>query len=72
MKLIAYDQQTKTVTVQITEWDLVDLNSLLLGVLNVRQDYTALGVTKERLRELKEELARILHSRLPERGTVDA
>ena len=65
MELITYDKETKTSTIKLTDWDLVDLNSLLLGVLNVRQDYTALGVIPERLRELRAEISRILDERLP-------
>jgi hypothetical protein len=64
MELIAYDERTKTATVQISDWDLVALESVLLGVLNTQQDYTVLGAPKERLAELKAELSRILGERL--------
>jgi hypothetical protein len=65
MELVNYDEQTKTSTIKLTDWDLVDMLSLLGGVLNVRQDYTALGVIPERLRELRAEISRVLDERHP-------
>ena len=50
MELIAYDKETKTSTVKLTDVELVDLNELVLGAINTQQDYAALGVQKERLR----------------------
>ncbi len=66
MELVNYDEQTKTSTVKLSDWDLVDLNALLGGVLAVRQDYTALGVIPERLQELRAEISRILDERIPQ------
>ena len=67
MELVSYDEIAKTSTVALTDVELVDLNELLTGVLATKQDYTILGVQKERLKQINDELYRLLQERFSDR-----
>jgi len=66
MELLKYDKRTETSTIALTDVELVDLSSLVLGVLATfgHQDPTILGVSEDRLQTIRSELSRLLEARL--------
>ena len=72
MELVDYNEQEKTATIRISDWDMLAIGSVLLGILNTPQDYAILGVPKARLEEIKSDLDRILKDSRSPRQAVDA
>jgi hypothetical protein len=60
MEIIAYTEQPRTYTIKFALKEMIDLHSVAIGVLNTDQDYTILGITEERMREIEEDFERIL------------
>lgn len=62
MELVKYDKQKRTVTIEFSKEEFVDIHSALGGVLNTyeRQDPLIIDVPQERLDEVCEALYGIL------------
>jgi hypothetical protein len=63
MELVSYDKQTQTSSVRLSDDELIDLHSIMLGVANTEQDYTILGVQENRIEDLQKNLLRLLQER---------
>jgi len=63
MELVKYDPETKQYTVLMEQNEFLDLFDMVGGVCATAysQDFTALGVTKERALELSQQLRDVLH-----------
>lgn len=65
MELVTYDKAIKTSTIKITDEELVDIVSVLGGVLSTfsMQDPTILGIDAPRLKLLEEQVGKIITAR---------
>ncbi len=72
MKLVKYDKPTKTSTITLTDTELIDLHGLVSGILatSQRQDFVVLGLEKERLQKIGEELDELLDVRVAPHPTA--
>ncbi len=70
MEIVGYDERTKISTLRLTDSEFVDLTELLIGLDATDQDYAILGLTPERLTEIKNEVLRLFQERLSYRAGV--
>lgn len=70
MELVAFDDEKKEYTLKMSQRDFLDLFDMAGGVCDTAnlQDFTALGVPKERVLELSQKLRALVRLDLSRRG----